>query len=117
MTPKPLYSLDQLRTMSGGNEAFVQKMIELFFVVVEPSLQALNVGVEQKDYKALFSHAHKIKSNIRHFEIWSILDDVIFIEHQAKEEKSMEEISVRMVKVNEVLDQVIIDLKSGLNAV
>jgi predicted phosphohydrolase len=114
MSPKPLYSLDQLHTMSGGNEEFVKKMIELFFVVVKPSLEMLNQGFALQDYKILFSHAHKIKSNVRHFEILSILDDIVYIEFESKEERNLEEIGKRLAKVNDVLIEVMDDLSKNL---
>jgi hypothetical protein len=114
MDTEPLYSLDQLHTTSGGNIAFVHKMIELFYVVVEPGLAMLNQGYEQQDYKIIFGQSHKIKSNIRHFQIESILDDIKYIEHHAKEATNMDEIGARLEKVNNVLERVFVELKKEL---
>lgn len=63
-----LYSLDQLNSISNNNATFVKKMIELFLQIVPESLSQIKSGYENEDLKLVFLHAHKIKSNLNHFD-------------------------------------------------
>ena len=58
------YDLQQLRSLSRGDESFVQNMVSLFLQQTTTALQELRTALEKKDYASLAKTAHRIKPSI-----------------------------------------------------
>ncbi|HBT08837.1 MAG TPA: hypothetical protein DEB18_04525 [Leeuwenhoekiella sp.] len=57
----PVYSLDYLNDLSGGDQGFIQESIRLMENSVHEQLKELNKAYEKDDYDAVASIAHNIK--------------------------------------------------------
>ena len=90
-----LYDLASLQEVTGGNKEFMDSMIQLILTDTPIELKAIEIALENKDYAAVSSIAHKIKPSVNYFCINKLLDDVIAIETW----KNEDEIMVKHTKV------------------
>lgn len=60
-----MYSLNYLKEIGKGNDVFVQSVISLFLKDSPKSFSLINEAIQQKDFKSLKLHAHKLKSSLR----------------------------------------------------
>ena len=67
-----VYNLSQLEELAGGNEEFVNSMVETFLEHTPSQLQEMLNAYRENDMNLLGSIAHKIKPNIDLFEISAI---------------------------------------------
>ena len=83
-----LYDLKNIRTLSRGDEAFIQKMLTIFITQIRETLPLVEKSFEIGDYLEIARLVHKIKPSIDGFGIYSIQDTVRSLEVQAKEQKT-----------------------------
>ena len=103
------YSLDNLKKISRDNRSFIFKMIELFISTVRPSLASIHAGAAENDSKKVFLNIHKIKSNLKYFEMNDIEDDVALLEKLAREQAPIE-------SLQPIIDRIGPIIQSTLNA-
>lgn len=122
-TPKPLtvsmlaqqlYDLSKLRATSRGNEAFVQRMIKLFLEQIPDSLNQLNEAYKKNDLEKVRSIAHQIKPTIDALNIHQLRGEIRLLEKYAEEGTRIEELTVLMEKMNQVMQLVIAEIKKEL---
>ena len=88
-----LYNLSSLENLSGGNQEFVDKMVNLFLNMTPNLLDKLMTGVENKDYIEVRAAAHKMIPSINMMEINVIKNVVRDIERLASEKADFSEIT------------------------
>lgn len=110
----PLYSLDGLRVISKGREDFVTKMIEMFCGQMPDSLDQLNQAHQQGDLEQVSKLAHKLKSTIDHLAILPLQRTIRAIESVDEGNLSAAQLDEMIAAVNEVLNQVIGELKEEI---
>jgi HPt (histidine-containing phosphotransfer) domain-containing protein len=110
-----LYDLTMVNSVSGGDEAFIKKMIELFVETVPPSLVELQDAVEQQQWDKVSKVAHKLKSTIDSMGISSLKDEIRTIEANGKQQQNVDVIPVLVQKVNEVVNVCIVQLKADFS--
>jgi len=79
-----LYDLNMIRSVSGGDEAFIKKMILLFIETVPQNVKELVDATGNKNWEQVAKMAHKLKSTIDSMGIRSLHDQIRRIEQQAK---------------------------------
>jgi len=79
-----LYDLAMIRSVSGGDEAFIKKMILLFIETVPQNVQELVDATRLKNWEQVAKMAHKLKSTIDSMGIRSLHDQIRRVELQAK---------------------------------
>jgi CheY-like chemotaxis protein len=79
-----LYDLAMIRSVSGGDEAFIKKMILLFIETVPQNVQELVDATSLKNWEQVAKMAHKLKSTIDSMGIRSLHDQIRMVEFQAK---------------------------------
>ncbi len=79
-----LYDLAMIRSVSGGDEAFIKKMILLFIETVPQNVQELVDSTAQKNWEQVSKMAHKLKSTIDSMGIKTVHDNIRSIELNAK---------------------------------
>jgi PAS domain S-box-containing protein len=77
VTPEePLYDLSMIEKMSRGNQAFVQKMIDIFVSLAKENTDTFYSAFKSEDWDAIRRIAHKIKPSIDLMNI-NVLKDII----------------------------------------
>ena len=85
-----LYDLSSLRTMSGGNEVFIKKMLTIFCQQTPQMVIDMVEAHEQKDLEKVAAMAHKIKPSIDNLNINILKQVVRDIEIAGKENRNTE---------------------------
>jgi len=107
-----LYDLSIIESVSGGDESFIKKMIQLFVETVPPSLIELQDAVDQQQWERVSKVAHKLKSTVDSMGISSLKDDIRTIEANGKHQQDVDKIPALVKKVNEVVNICILQLKN-----
>ena len=104
------YSLDNLKKISRDNRNFIYKMMELFIQTVCPSLDAIELGLKEHDAKKIFLNTHKIKSNLKYFQMDGIEEDIILLENLARANESIEKLQPLIERILPVIRSTVEDL-------
>lgn len=75
-----LCDITALEKLTGGDQAFTQKMITIFLDHAPQDLDEMKQALDKKDYTAISSKAHKIKPSINYMCITRMYEDVIALE-------------------------------------
>lgn len=63
-----LFSLEELRRMAGGDEKFVEEMIQLFIKTTEEGIARVKTALLEKNFSAIAFHAHTMAAPCKHIE-------------------------------------------------
>jgi CheY-like chemotaxis protein len=111
----PLYDLTMVRSVSGGDEAFIKKMVQLFIETVPPSLHDLHEAVNLQQWERVGKVAHKLKSTVDSMGIITLKEDIRSIEANGKLQQNVDTIPALVQKVNEVVNNCILELKADFS--
>ncbi|MDP4256438.1 MAG: response regulator, partial [Bacteroidota bacterium] len=107
-----LYDLSMVRSVSGGDEGFIKKMVSLFIETVPQNMKELIVAVEAENWDQVGKTAHKLKSTVDSMGIKSIRQEIRTVEMNARQKQSVEEIPALVKQVGDVIDACIVQLKA-----
>jgi CheY-like chemotaxis protein/HPt (histidine-containing phosphotransfer) domain-containing protein len=79
-----LYDLTMIHSVSGGDKAFIKKMILLFIETVPQNVQELVDATEKGNWELVSKMAHKLKSTIDSMGIRTLRDQIRSVELNAK---------------------------------
>lgn len=114
-TQEKLYNLSAIQSISGGDEAFVKRMVVLFTDIMPVSLKEMQQHVEQQNWEAVSKLAHKLKSTIDSMGIVSLKDDIRVIEHNGKKKIQTDDIPPLVQKVTGIIQQCVEQLKKDFS--
>ncbi len=77
-----------IHSVSGGDAAFIKKMILLFIETVPQNVQELVDATGQKNWEQVSKMAHKLKSTIDSMGIRSLHDQIRAVESNAKNQRT-----------------------------
>lgn len=80
--------LNYLKTMSGGDPAFIREMIDLFREQIEEYEEQMPALLRNKEYSSLSKMAHKAKSSVAVMgmnEVADLLKELEVLAHEQKE--------------------------------
>jgi len=118
MDPKnKIINLSYLNSISGGNDAFILELIDLFFEQVPDYQEMLQQYYKEKDWYNLARTAHKAKSAILMVGMESLADELKKLEENAKEEKNIHEYQEIIANFVSQSDIAIRELKSLQNEI
>jgi len=106
-----LYDLNMIRSVSGGDKAFIKKMILLFIETVPQNVQELVDATKQKNWEQVSKMAHKLKSTIDSMGIRSIHDQIRAVEMNAKNKEQLENLPDMVRQVESVVSVCIQQLR------
>ncbi|WP_439479302.1 PAS domain S-box protein [Chryseobacterium aquaticum] len=110
-----LYDLKNIKTLSRGNEEFVQKMLSIFISQTQETIPLIEKAFEEKNNSEIARLVHKIKPSVEGIGIFSIKEDVKLLEISAKEQKAeLTELYALFEKIKQTLNTVINQLKAEL---
>jgi CheY-like chemotaxis protein len=96
-------NLDYVKELSNGNTVFVSQMIQLFLTENPVEIQRLESAIQQKDFKTIYTVAHKIKSTISFAGLDSkIKDELNEMEDLALKNNDLPKIELLFSKIKEI---------------
>ncbi len=105
-----LYDLAMIHSVSGGDDAFIKKMIRLFIQTVPQNVQELVEAAANENWEQVSKMAHKLKSTIDSMGIRSIHDVIRAVEMHAKNRDQLERIPELVKQVESVVSSCISQL-------
>jgi len=110
-----LYDLTMIRSVSGGDPAFIKKMILLFMETVPQNVKELVEATTEKNWEQVSKMAHKLKSTVDSMGIKSIHADIRKVEAQAKAREGLEALPQMVMQVEAVISLCIRQLGKEVN--
>ena len=114
-TSTPLYDLSMVRSVSGGDESFIRKMVQLFIETVPPGIADLQEAHKKQEWQRMGKIAHKLKSTIDSIGIVTIKDEIRLIENNGKHEKDTGSLAPLVERVTDVINNCIQQLKADFS--
>jgi CheY-like chemotaxis protein/HPt (histidine-containing phosphotransfer) domain-containing protein len=111
-----LYDLTMIRSVSGGDEAFIRKMILLFIDTVPQNVKELVDAGNVSNWEQVSKMAHKLKSTIDSMGIRSLHDQIRNVEMRAKNLAQTEQLPAIIQQVESVVSDCIRQLREEVNA-
>jgi len=102
-----LYDLTSLEAAVDGDQAFMNKMIQLILTETPEELKAMESALGLSDYQRVSSIAHKLKSSIHFVCISSLFSSI----REVEEWKQPDEIMIKktqllIANISALLDQI-----------
>jgi len=113
-SPDRLYDLSIVQSVSGGDKAFIKKMILLFMETVPANVAELSSALEVGNWEQVGKMAHKLKSTVDSMGIKSIHDDIRAVETNAKQQMNLIEVPAIIGKIEKTIADCIEQLKEEL---
>jgi len=107
----PLYDLTMVRSVSGGDETFIKKMVQIFIETVPQGVRDLQDACDKQEWQRLGKVAHKLKSTVDSMGITVLKDDIRLIESNSKHEKDTDSLDPFVKKVTAVINECIVQLE------
>lgn len=107
----PVFDLTKLEKISRGNIEFINKMIALFIETAAATIIELKQAYQNNEFEKIRKIAHRIKPSIENLEISSLKNEIIDIEMNAETYQKSEQLEHLILKVEQVLNEVISKLK------
>ena len=101
------FNFDSIRDFVGQDNETIVEMVEIFLQTVPESLQFLNESFQNKDYRKLSYHAHKLKSSIDLLNIQELTGEIREIENDANKLENIEQIPEKVNHLNNVLSDLL----------
>ncbi|MGB0404297.1 MAG: PAS domain S-box protein [Salibacteraceae bacterium] len=114
MTTNQLYNLEKLQKISRGNQAFIDKMLNLFITRIPEALNEINQAYQASDLETVYKTAHRIKPTLNDLDITRSKDQIIQIEKLAQANKDSEELSQLIDEVTTNVLNVVVAIKERL---
>lgn len=112
MSTSPLYDLEPLRQIAGGDEAFIQHMIGIFDKLVQETNDNLQSALNEKNWEKAAKAAHKIKPSLDQLRIESLRNTVREVEAFPKTDDPTYDIKEKIHELMNSLNKVTAQLKS-----
>jgi HPt (histidine-containing phosphotransfer) domain-containing protein len=109
------YSLDYLKSISGGDEDFIKDMIQTFVSSVPEELKKIEGAIKQSDWMKAGEFAHKFGSNLMYLELEELKKIVGNIETYGLGMKHTNEIPLLFEKLSAGCFQIIELLKKDFD--
>ncbi|PBQ32508.1 hypothetical protein CNR22_12235 [Sphingobacteriaceae bacterium] len=108
---KKLYNMDELNLLSGGDKAYMEKLVEIFIRQTNSSLKQMKEALAIKDLKTVFQISHQLKPSIDGFHIDCLKLEVREIEKNAKEGIYSVKLEKLVSYADDILNQVMNELQ------
>jgi PAS domain S-box-containing protein len=110
-----LYDLSMVRSVSGGDETFIKKMVTLFIETVPQNMHELTKAMEDENWEQVGKTAHKLKSTVDSMGIKSIRQEIRTVETNARQKQSLEQVPPLVEKIGSVIDTCIEQLRTEIS--
>jgi len=103
---KKLYDLSMVEAISGGDQTFVKKMLQLFLDTVPASLTEMREHSAAKRWLELSKVAHKLKSTVDSMTILSLKQPIREIEQNAKAGEKLDSLAAQVAQFISTMESV-----------
>lgn len=108
------FNFDRIKDFVGQDNETIVEMINIFLHTVPESLQLLNESFQNKDYRKLSYHAHKLKSSIDLLNIEELTSEIREVENAANKLENMEELPGKVDHLNNVLSELLPEIQAEM---
>jgi len=109
-----LFDLTNIKSLSRGDQSFVNKMIEIFIEHTPTSIQEIKAAYKKDDFTTISKIAHRMKPSIDNMGIFSLKNPIRELESSAKmEEIDKNKIASLIDIIENTLIKVIKELKTA----
>ena len=105
-----LYDLEKVREIAGGDESFIQVIVEAFLTEIPLDLEAMQTAIDNDNHKMAYQFAHKMKPNIDMFGI-DLLKQIAAMEKWSNSKKPTDAIRPQLNEIVHTLTTVIDELR------
>ncbi len=116
MDAKKHIDLTYLRTVSKGNVAFEQKMLDTFINQAIVDLGNLKKALANKDWEELYMIAHKMKPSLHFVGLDQYIGDILSIELYAKQKSDNDQLKEHVSTISNVIELAVEESKEELEA-
>ena len=107
-----LYDLTMVESISGGDQGFIKKMLQLFIDTMPQNVGELQSALQQENWEMVGKHAHKMKSTIDSMGISELKEDIRAVESSGKNKTNLEKVPALVTKVADIIQKCIVQIKS-----
>lgn len=104
------YDLKKVIEISGGDESFVNIIVETFLTEIPPDLEAMQDAIANNNHKMAYQFAHKMKPNLDMFGI-DLLNQIKAMEKWSNSDKPTSAIQSQLNDITNILAIVLQELK------
>jgi HPt (histidine-containing phosphotransfer) domain-containing protein len=112
---KPVFSLDLLKKMGGGNNRFVDDMLRIYIEETPKTIKKLKDALHTWDVKVLKSTAHKLRSPAAMMCVPKAVKLTEFIEINASEVEKKDEVKMASIDLINLINLVIKQVEQFLD--
>ena len=105
------YSLESVNELSGGDEDFINVLVQTFLEEIPPDIDSMVQAVNQDNPQMAYQYAHKMKPNLQLFDI-DLQKQIKQVESWSKNNKKKEEVLPVVEKIVETVNKAIRELKA-----
>lgn len=110
----PLFNLSKLRDIAKGNDAFINKMLQLFIEQGHATMMEIKAACAAGDLDKVRSAAHRIKPSLDSLGINSLKEDILNIEKNAVALNADGKLEDIILRLDNVISNIITDLKKEI---
>jgi HPt (histidine-containing phosphotransfer) domain-containing protein len=107
-----LYDLTMVESISGGDQSFIRKMVQLFIDTMPQNVSELQSALQQENWEMVGKQAHKMKSTIDSMGIDLLKDDIRAVESNGKNKTNLEAVPALVTKVADTIQKCISQIKN-----
>ena len=105
-----LYDLESVRELAGGDEDFVQVLVQTFLEEIPPDVDSMQQAIQNGNNKMAYQFAHKMKPNLQLFNI-DVIHHIKAIESWSNTTESSSSVSTEIDAIISTISKVIDQLK------
>lgn len=109
---EPLFNVNKLLDMSGKNNDFVVKMLQLFVNETPQSVMKIKDAYKSRDMETVKYYAHMMKPSIFNLGIHPVKDEIVQIETMAENGETGPVIASKIEKLEKIIRLVIEQMRS-----
>lgn len=106
------YSSAQILAMVSDDKNELKELLAMFIELCPQMLDEMDNYIKTNQLQQAGSVAHKLKSSIKLWEIYDLVDDIVFVEINGKKEINLEEIKEKSVFIRSELEAICIAMKT-----
>jgi HPt (histidine-containing phosphotransfer) domain-containing protein len=114
-TPHAYIDLSQLKTLTGGDNAFLIEVLELIERQSPSALAQMHASYQTGDYQTLKAAAHKYKSSVNFLGNAELVGLIKQIEHQAGLPGQNEELRQLLTQLQAIYDELLLHIEQELS--
>lgn len=99
----------------AGDNEFIQEILQIFLEDIPIKMKSLTEQVRNNDWPAAAETAHSIKASVKMMGLDSLYDDIVSIEHAAKNDPSQAEIQHKLSTIEAELKNAKVEIEHYLS--